>query len=58
MAFLKNLRVTGIYCSFRRLVLECKAVNEIPKSSRSEFLEKFSGNNFALLEAEDNTSGL
>ena len=27
------------------------------KSSRLEFLEKFLANNFALLEAEDNTSG-
>ena len=43
-------------CSFR-LVLEGKTGKEIPESSRLEFLEKFSGNNFALSDAEDNTSG-
>ena len=31
-----------------------KTSNEIPESSRLEFLEKFSGNNFALSDAEDN----
>ena len=31
---------------------------EIPESSRLEFLEEFSANNFALSDAEDNTSGL
>ena len=30
---------------------------ETPESSRLEFKEKFSGNNFALSDAEDNTSG-
>ena len=30
---------------------------EIPESSRLEFLEKFPANNFALSDAEDNTSG-
>ena len=30
---------------------------EIPESSRLEFLEKFSANNFALSDLEDNTSG-
>ena len=30
---------------------------EIPESSRLEFLEKFSANNFALSDAEGNTSG-
>ena len=30
---------------------------ETPKSSRLQFLEKFSANNFALSDAEDNTSG-
>ena len=34
-----------------------KTGKEIPESSRLEFLEKFSANNFALSEAEDNTSG-
>ena len=48
--------VTEILCSFR-LVLEGKTGKEIPKSSGLEFLEKFSANNFALSDAEDNTSG-
>ena len=39
------------------MVLEGKAGKEIPESSRLGFLEKFSANNFALSEAEDNTSG-
>ena len=38
------------------MVLEGKTSDEIPESSRLEFLEKFSANNFALLNAEDNTS--
>ena len=38
------------------LVLEGKTGKEIPESSRLEFLEKFSANNFALSDAEDNTS--
>ena len=46
-----------ILCSFR-LVLEGKTSKEIPESSRLEFLEKFLANNFALSDAEDNTSGL
>ena len=29
---------------------------EIPESSRLEFLEKFSANNFVLSDAEENTS--
>ena len=41
--------------SFKR---ENRSGKEIPESSRLEFLEKFSGNNFALSDAEDNTSGL
>ena len=45
-------------CNFR-LVLEGKTGKEIPKSySRLEFLEKFSANNYALSDAEENTSGL
>ena len=44
-----------ILCSFK-LVLEGKKGKEITESSRLEFLGKFSVNNFALLEAEDNTS--
>ena len=51
------LGVTEVICSFR-LVLERKTGKEIPKSSRLEFLEKFLANNFALSDAEDNTSGL
>ena len=34
-----------------------KISKEIPESSRLEFLEKFSANNFAVSDAEDNTSG-
>ena len=56
MTFLTILRVTEIY-SFK-LVLEGKTGKEIPESSRLEFLEKFSANNFALSDAEDNTSRL
>ena len=57
MTFLTVLGVTGILCSFK-LVLEGKTGQEIPEPSRLEFLEKFSANNFALLDAEDNTYGL
>ena len=57
MTFLTILGVTEILCNFR-LVLEGKKGKEIPESSRLEILEKFSTNNFALLDAEDNTSGL
>ena len=39
------------------MVLEGKTGKEIPESSRLEFLEKFLANNFALSDAEDNTSG-
>ena len=45
-----------ILCSFK-LVLEGKIGKEIPESSRLEFLEKSLANNFALSDAEDNTSG-
>ena len=55
MTFLTILGVTEILCSFK-LVLERKTGKEIPESSRLEFLEKFSANNFALSDAEDNTS--
>ena len=47
--------VTEILCSFK-IVQEGKIGKEIPESSTLEFLEKFSANNFALLDAEDNTS--
>ena len=46
----------GILCSFRLVLVE-KTGKEIPESSRLEFLEKFSANTFALLDAEDNTFG-
>ena len=45
-----------ILCYFR-LVLEGKTGKEMLESSRLEFLEKFLGNNFALSDAEYNTSG-
>ena len=57
MTFLIILGVTEILSSVK-LVLEWKTGKEIPESSRSEFLEKFSANNFALSGAEGNTSGL
>ena len=56
MTILTILGVTEILCSFK-LVLEGKTGKEIPESSRLEFLEKFSANNFALSDAEDNTPG-
>ena len=56
MTFLTILGVTEILCSFR-LVLEGKTGQEIPESSRLEFLEKFLANDFALSDPEDNTSG-
>ena len=56
MTFLTILGVTEILCSFG-LVLGGKTGREIPGSSRLEFLEKFSANDLALSDAEDNTSG-
>ena len=53
LTFLTILRITEVY-SFK-LVLEGKIGKEIPESSMLEFLEKFSANNFALSDAEDNT---
>ena len=55
MTFLTILGVIEILCGFR-LVLEGKIGKEIPESSRLEFFEKILVNNFALSEAEDNTS--
>ena len=49
--------VREILCDFR-LVLEGKTVKEIPESSRLEFSQKLSANNFALSDGEDNTSRL
>ena len=57
MTFLTILEVTEILCGFR-LILEGKMGNEIPKSSRLKFLEKFLGNSFTLSDAEVNTSKL
>ena len=56
MTSLTILEITET-CSFR-LVLEGKTGEKIPESSRLEFLEKFSANNFALSDGEENTSGL
>ena len=55
MTFLTILGVSEILCSFR-LVLEGKTSTEILDSSRLEFLEKFFAKNFALSDAEGNTS--
>ena len=54
MTFLTILEVMEILCNFR-LVLEGKTGKGILETSRLEFLEKFLANNFALLDAEDNT---
>ena len=53
--FLTILGVTEILYGFK-LVLEGKTGGETPESARLEFKEKFSANNFALLDAEENTS--
>ena len=55
MTFLTIWGVTEILCSFK-LVLEAKTGKEIPESLRLEFIEKVSGNNFGLSDAEDKTS--
>ena len=55
MTILTILGVTEILCSFK-LVLEGKTGKETPESSRLEFKEKLLANNFALSDAEDNTS--
>ena len=54
--FLTIVGVTEILCSFK-LVLEGKTSKEIPESSKLEIKENLSANNFALSDAEDNTSG-
>ena len=56
MTFLTILGITEILCSFK-LVLEGRTGKEIPESSRLDFSEHFSANNFALSDAENNTSG-
>ena len=55
MIFLTIIGVTETLGSFR-LVLERKTGKEIPESSTLEFLQKFSVNNFALSDTENNTS--
>ena len=55
MSYLNILGVTERLCIFK-LVLEGKAGKEIAESSTLEFLENFLVNNFALLNAEDNTT--
>ena len=55
VTFLTIFRVIEILWSFR-LVLKGKTGKETTKSSRLEFLEEFSANNFALSDAEDNKS--
>ena len=56
MTFLTIFGVTEILCSFK-LVLEGETGKEIPESLKLEFLEKFSANNIAFSDAEDNNSG-
>ena len=51
------MEVTEILCNFK-LFVEGKTGKEIPESSRLEFIEKYSANNFALSDAEDKTYGL
>ena len=46
--------VTEILCSLK-LIIEGKTGKEIAESSRLIVLEKFSANNFALSDVEDNT---
>ena len=55
MTFLTTLEVTQILRSFR-LVLVGKTSKETPEPSTLEFLERFSANNFALSDAEHDTS--
>ena len=52
-AFDKSRSIT----TYSLQVLEGKTGKETPESARLEFKEKFSGINFALSDAEDNTSG-
>ena len=55
MSFLTILGISEI-CSFL-LVRNRKASQEIPESSKLEFLEEFLANNFASSDAEDNKHG-
>ena len=56
MTFFTILGDREILRSFK-LAPKGKTGKEIPESSRLEFLEKFSANNFALSNSEDNNSG-
>ena len=56
MTFSTIMGVAEILCNFR-LVLEGKTSKELPESSRLEFLQKFSVNNFTLSDADDSTFG-
>ena len=56
MTSLTILGVREILWSFR-LVLQGKTGKDIPESSGLEFLEKFSENNLALIDTENNNSG-
>ena len=57
MTFLSNFALTWILCFFR-LVLERKTVKVIHKLSKLSSKRGFFLNNFVLLQAEGNTSGL
>ena len=57
MTFVTILGVIEMLCTFR-LVLAGKTGKEIRQSSRLVFLEKVLANNFALSEAQDNTTRL
>ena len=52
MTFLTKLGVTPTF----QIPSRRETGKEIPESSRVEFLEKVSANNFALSDAEDSTS--
>ena len=54
LTFSTILGVTKILCSFR-LVLEEKTGKEITESSKLEFLERISSNDFSVSNAEGNT---
>ena len=54
LTFLTILGVTKTLCSFR-LVLEEKTGKEITESSKLEFLERISSNDFSVSNAEGNT---
>ena len=57
ITILTILGITGIWSSFR-LVLDEEAGKEIHESSILDFSDMISANNFALLDAEDNSGPL